>query len=90
MRAFVESKEVKFDDITITVYELSAEQLISIADKDMTEGEILILGSSLEAEQVSRLSSPALRVIMDAFVEVNPTIYKKTKEEENEGGSPKK
>lgn len=89
MRAFVESKDVKFDDITITVYELSAEQLISIADKDMTEGEILMLGSTLKADEISRLSSPALRVLMDAFIEVNPNIYKKTKEE-NEGGSTKK
>lgn len=90
MRAFVESKEVKFDDITITVYELSAEQLMSIAGRDITEGEILMLGSTLKADEISKLSPPALRVLMDAFVEVNPSIYKKTKEKENEGGPAKK
>lgn len=89
MRAFVESKVVAFDDIKITVYELSAEQLISISGREITEGEILLLGSSLKEDEVKRLSAPALRVIMAAFIEINPSIYNKSKETE-EGGNPKK
>lgn len=78
MKAFVESKVVAFDDIKITVCELSAEQLISIAGRDVTEGEILLLGSSLTAEEVKRLSSPAVRLIIDEFKALNKNIYQKS------------
>ena len=77
MRKF---KVVKIDDREITIHELRVKDIMSVADGKTTDllaliKELLPKATSLTLKEMQNMSPSELKLVYDAFKEVNETFF---------------